>query len=186
MLEKIISLDKQLFLFLNNLGSEPYDWFWFYITKQSNWWPIFLVFLYLVYTKLGWKKTGLVLLIVTLILVFTDQTCNLFKNSFERLRPCNNPEFQGIMRNLKPSLTYSFFSGHAANSSAVATFLFLLLRKFYKPIGFIIIWPLIFAYSRIYLGLHYPIDIISGYICGILFGILFFKIFQFLEKRFFQ
>ncbi len=185
MLEKIIYLDKQLFLFLNNLGSEQFDGFWLFVTKQSNWIPFFLILLYLVYRKLGWKKSLLVMLFVTLLLIFTDQTCNFFKNYYQRLRPCNNPEFVGIMRNIKPSQTFSFFSGHAANSSAVALFLFLILRKHYKHFVFIIFWPLIFAYSRIYLGLHYPIDILTGYVCGIIYGFLVFKSYQFILKKYF-
>ena len=185
MLEKIISLDKQLFLFLNNLGSEQFDSFWLFITKQANWTPFFLFLFYLVYKQLGWKKLLLILLSVTFILIITDQTCNLFKNEFQRLRPCNNPDFVGIMRNIKPSQTFSFFSGHAANSSAVALFLFLILRKHYKYFGFIILWPLIFAYSRIYLGLHYPIDIFTGYLCGIIYGFLVFKCYQFILKKYF-
>ena len=177
MLEKIISVDKELFLFLNNLGSTQFDCFWLYITKQINWTPFFLILLYLVYRKLRWKKLLIVILLVILILLCTDQTCNFFKNLVQRLRPCTNIDFVGIMRNLKPSDTFSFFSGHAANSAAVAVFLYLILKNYYKYFGLIIIWPLLFAYSRIYLGLHYPLDILTGYLFGTIFGILGYNLY---------
>ena len=183
MLERIISIDQQLFLFLNNLGNPTFDGFWLFVTKQSHWTPFFLVLMFLVYIKLGWKKLILVILMVTLILVFTDQTCNFVKNLVQRLRPCNNIDFVGIMRNVKPSLTFSFFSGHAANSSAVAVFLYLLLNKYYKYFGLIIFWPLLFAYSRIYLGLHYPLDILTGYLCGTVFGFLLYAIYEVIDKK---
>ena len=183
MLEKIITLDKHLFLFLNNLGSPQYDKFWLLTTKQINWIPFFLLLLFLVYKKLKQKDILLLLLTVIIILIFTDQTCNLFKNSVQRLRPCNNVDFVGIMRNIKPSLTFSFFSGHAANSSAISVFLYLVLRQHYKYFGFIIFWPLIFAYSRIYLGLHYPLDILAGYLCGIIFGILAYNLYELMKVK---
>jgi undecaprenyl-diphosphatase len=94
------------------------------------------------------------------------------------LRPCNDTSINEIIRVVKGSNSYSFFSGHAANTSAVALFLFLNFRKKYKYFGLIFIWPMIFAYSRIYLGLHFPIDILTGYFFGTTFGLLMFKIYR--------
>lgn len=178
MLEKLIQLDVQLLVFLNGLGSATYDELWLFITKQSNWTPFFLVLLYLVYKKIGIKSTLYLLLFVTLLLVVTDQTTNLFKVTFQRLRPCNNPEINSIIRLVKPSNSFSFFSGHAANSSATMTFLFLLLKKYYRFAFLLFLFPLIFAYSRIYLGLHYPLDIVTGYLFGSTFGFVTYKLYQ--------
>ncbi|MEN9981757.1 MAG: hypothetical protein RL542_1544 [Bacteroidota bacterium] len=178
MLDKVIALDTQLFVYLNGLGSETYDSFWLFITKQSHWTPYFLVLLYLVYKKIGTKPTLLVLLSVTLLLLATDQTCNLFKYSFQRLRPCNNPEINSFIRIVKSSDTFSFFSGHAANSMATMTFLFLLLKKYYRYAFLLFLFPLIFAYSRIYLGLHYPLDILTGYLVGASFGFIAYQLYQ--------
>ena len=184
MLERIISVDKQLFLFLNNLGSPAFDNFWLFVTKQSHWTPFFLILMFLVYRKLGFKKLLVIIALVALLITLTDQTCNLVKNTVQRLRPCNNIDFVGIMRNVKPILTFSFFSGHAANSSAVAVFLYLLMNKYYKYFGLIIFWPLLFAYSRIYLGLHYPLDILSGYLCGTIFGFLAYRLYKVINPNF--
>lgn len=186
MLEKIIALDTELLIFLNGLGSETYDSFWLIITKQINWIPVFLLFLYLIFKKIGAKQTLYLILFIALLLTFTDQMTNLVKNSFQRLRPCSNPEINTIIRVVKSSSSYSFFSGHAANSMAVAVFLYSLLKRYYKFAFLLFLWPLIFAYSRIYLGLHYPVDIMCGYLFGIFSGFMFFKIYQAMQKKYFS
>jgi undecaprenyl-diphosphatase len=185
MLEKILSLDTQLFIYLNSLGSETYDGLWLFITKQINWIPLFLLLAYLIFKKLGTKQTLYLLLFVAILITITDQTCNLFKNGFQRLRPCNNPDINTFIRVVKKSNSFSFFSGHAANSMAVATFLFFNFKNKIKYFGFLFLWPLIFAYSRIYLGLHYPLDILTGYFFGFVFGFIMFKIYKVAQRKYF-
>ena len=184
MVEKLLSLDTKLFVFLNGLGSETYDGLWLFITKQSNWIPLFLLLLYVIYKKLGAKQTLYLLLFVAVLVTFTDQTTNLFKNGFQRLRPCNNPEINSFIRIVQVRNSFSFFSGHAANSMAVATFLFFSFKDKIKFFGFLFLWPLIFAYSRIYLGLHYPLDILSGYLFGFTFGFLIFKGYKIAQQKY--
>ncbi len=185
MIDKILKLDQDLFVFLNGLGSERFDWIWLIITKQASWVPVFAIILYLLIKHLGWKHVLLLVVVVTLLLTVTDQTTNLVKHYFQRLRPVNNPELADVMRVVQSRNSFSFFSGHASNSMAVAVFLFIILRRYVKYMGFIFIWPVIFAYSRIYLGLHYPLDIFFGYLFGVLMGILHFQIYRFLRNRFF-
>ena len=186
MLEKILSLDTELFVFLNGLGSDTFDGLWLFITKQYSWIPLFLLLLYLIHNKLGSKQSMYLLLFVAILLVLTDQTANLFKNGFQRLRPCNNPEINSFIRIVQSRNSFSFFSGHATSSMAVATFLYLIFKKEFKYFWLLFLWPLIFAYSRIYLGLHYPLDIISGYLCGALFAFLMFKFYRMAQKRNFR
>lgn len=185
MLEKIQELDTDLLVYLNSLGSETFDPLWLIITKQLYWTPVFLLMFYLIYRKIGGKQTLYLLLFVAVLVAFTDQATNLFKSTFQRLRPCNNPEINTIIRVVQSRKSYSFFSGHAANTMAVATFLFLVLKRHFKYLGFLFLWPLIFAYSRIYLGLHYPGDILTGYFFGALFGFLMFKVYQNLKPKYF-
>lgn len=185
MLEKIQEIDTRLLVYLNSLGSETFDPLWLIITKQVYWTPFFLFLFFLIYKKIGIKQTLYVLLFIAVLIAFTDQTTNLFKNTFQRLRPCNNPEINTIIRVVQSRSSYSFFSGHAANTMAVATFLFLILKRHFKYLGLLFLWPLIFAYSRIYLGLHYPGDILSGYFFGALFGFLMFKVYQNLKPKYF-
>lgn len=185
MFEKILSLDKQLFIFLNSLGSETYDGLWLFITKQFNWIPLFILLLYIIFKELGKKQTLYLLLFVAILLLFTDQITNVFKNGFQRLRPCNNPEINSFIRIVQSRSSFSFFSGHAANSMAVATFLYFLLKNKFKHFWVLFLWPLIFAYSRIYLGLHYPLDIICGYLFGAILGFFIFKIYRKAQKKYF-
>lgn len=177
MLEEVINLDKKLFIFLNNLGSEPFDGIWLLVTKQFNWIPFFLLLLVILYKKIGTKQLVIVLLTVAALITFTNEITDLIKFSVQRIRPCNDEELVGLIRIVKDSDTFSYFSGHAANSTAAMMLVFLILRGFYKYAYLIFLYPLIFAYSRIYLGLHFPLDIISGYIFGSLVGILFYRLY---------
>jgi len=185
MLEKISTLDSELLVFLNGLGSTTYDGFWLLITKQLVWMPFFLLLVYLLYKKFGWKQLLIILGFVAVLILFTDQTANLFKATFQRNRPCNDPELAGIIRIVKPGSTYSFFSGHAINSMATTTFVFLFLRKYYQYTFFVFVFPLLFGFSRIYLGLHFPADILTGYLFGIAYGILFYKLHQYFQPKYF-
>ncbi len=185
MLDKILDFDTQIFIYLNGLGSQTYDVLWLFITKQFNWIPFFVVLLYLIYKKVGVKQSLYLLLFIAVLVTFTDQITNIFKNGFQRLRPCNTPEINGIIRIVKSSDTFSFFSGHAANSMAVATFLYFVMKRHYKYFVLLFLWPLIFAYSRIYLGLHYPLDIMCGYLCGLILGFVMYKVYLKVQQRYF-
>lgn len=185
MLDKLLSLDVQLFVYLNGLGSEAYDGLWLFITKQFNWIPFFLFLFYLIYKKIGAKQTLYVILFIGVLILITDQFTNLVKYSFQRLRPCNNPEINSVIRIVKSSKSFSFFSGHASNTMACAVFIYLLLKPYFKYMFLLFLWPLVFAYSRIYLGLHYPLDILSGYVFGMLSGFFMFKIYQFTQIKHF-
>jgi len=175
MLEKILELDKELLVFLNGLGSPAFDGMWLIITKQLYWTPFFLVIFFLLQKKLGWKNFGYYILFIALLILVCDQTANLFKNGFERLRPCNDEQIKGIIRIVKSSSSFSFFSGHATNSMATTVLTFMILKKFYKHAYLLFLFPLIFAYSRIYLGLHFPSDIVTGYAFGAIFGFICYK-----------
>lgn len=186
MLDQILQLDKTVFVFLNGLGSAYFDGLWLLITKQINWVPIFVIILYLVFKHLGWRHALLIIGMITLLLILTDQTTNhLFKYRFMRLRPGSDPALDGLIRAVKTSSTFSFISGHASNSMAVAFFLFKVLKPYLKFMGFIFLWPMIFAYSRIYLGLHYPLDILCGYVWGILMALLILKLYTVIRDKIF-
>ena len=178
MLEKIIRLDKELLVFLNSLGSERFDGLWLMITKQIYWTPLFLLVFYLLQKKIGWKNFGFYILFTVVLILFCDQTTNLFKWYFHRLRPCNDIQVMNIIRIPgNKSSSFSFFSGHAATSMTSTVFIFFILKKYYKHAYLLFLFPFIFAYSRIYLGLHFPIDILTGYIFGATFGFICYKLY---------
>ena len=186
MMEFLLNLDRDVFIFLNGLGNESWDGFWLFITKQINWIPVFLIFFYLIFKHYGWRHSLLIIAMIALLIFITDQTTNhLFKYRFVRLRPGSDPALDGLIRAVKTSSTFSFISGHASNSMAACFFLYTVLKSRVKYIELMFLWPLVFAYSRIYLGLHYPGDILAGYIWGILMALLVLKLYVKLRDKYF-
>ena len=177
MLESLLQLDTQVLIFLNHLGSEQWDGFWLALTNQFHWSPLFALLLFLIFKKLGWKHGLLLLLFIAVMVAFSDQFTNFIKYSFERSRPCNTIGVAEELRyfTYKPR-GYSFYSGHASLSTTFTLFIFLLLRRHYKYLGFLFLFPLVFGYSRIYLGVHYPLDVCIGYLMGLFWGYIFYRL----------
>ena len=174
-LDKIIQYDKDLLVYLNGLGTENWDGVWLLITNQLSWIPLYLLFLYLIFRSFGWKKGLGLLLLTALMVTFSDQFTVFIKNYFERLRPNRDPSINEIIRILKNNSSFSFVSGHATTSTAVTLLMHLILKKYYPYTGLFFIWPLLFSYSRVYLGVHFPIDVLTGALLGLLIGYSFFK-----------
>ena len=185
-MEDIIQKDQQLLIYLNNLGSEQWDWLWLGITNQFNWIPLFIFLIFFIFKYFGWKKTVFTLLFIAVLIAFSDQFTNLIRRTFERLRPNNDPAIQNLLRRLINPRSYSFVSGHATTSTVITVFLIMLLRKHISAIKYLIFFPLIFAYSRLYLGVHFPIDILCGFINGLTIGYLAAKLYQFLSNKIFK
>ena len=175
MLERIVEIDTQLLVFLNNLGTPTWDGFWMFMTTSITSLPIYLLAAYFVYKFYGLKKMLFSLLFLAILIALSDQTANLFKYGFGRLRPCFNEDVQGLIRLVKSSCggRYSFFSAHASTSMAIVVYLSLLLKKHMKyfPI-LLIIWALFVGYSRIYIGVHFPFDVLFGFSIGAVFAVL--------------
>src|SRR5690554_5140167 len=184
MWEGLIDKDQQLLIYLNNLGTEFWDPIFMYITHQFNWWPFFLILMFFLLKKISLKQFVLLVLVLTAFFFFTDQTTNVVKYAVARLRPVNDPDILSQLRYLRGANSPSFFSGHASNSSGSILLIFLILRKYYKYAWVIFFFPLLFAYTRIYLGLHYPLDILCGYIFGISSGFMFYFIFRYCNNKF--
>ena len=186
MVDQLLQYDKELFLFLNNLGMPIWDDFWLMVTNKLTFIPLYAILLFLIYRKLGVKTLLLLILVIVALITFTDQVTNLFKDGFERLRPCREDGVKEFMRYIAPRCgKYGFFSGHSSNTMAVAVFAGLLLKPHYKKLIFILLfWSAVVAYSRIYIGVHYPLDIICGMAFGAISGFGFYKFQKYLVKRF--
>jgi len=182
-LEKIIDYDKELFIYLNSLGSETWDNFWVTLTNQFSWIPLFALLLFLIFRSYGWKKGLLLMVITALLITFSDQFVNLIKDYFGRLRPNNDTSINEMIRILRGPRSFSFVSGHSTTSFAVTTFIIASMNKHYKYPFLLLIWPILFAYSRIYVGVHFPIDIFVGMLLGVLIGFVFYRISLMLLKK---
>lgn len=172
--EKLVEWDKSLFLVVNNELTNPlFDKVMPFIRNGDHWMPLYLfliVFMLINFKKKGWW--WIVFFFCTVAL--TDMTGTfVFKNNFERLRPCSDPAFMMQTRLLLDhcSGAYSFVSNHAANHFGMAAFFYITTRSFmqkWAAIGFI--WAALIAYAQVYVGVHYPMDVLAGSVLGLLFG----------------
>ena len=185
-METISTIDSDLFLFLNGLHADWMDKVMIAITQMWVWVPLYLLLIYWVVKQYG-KRCWWFFLAVGLVVFCSDQlSAHICKPFFQRLRPCYNANFQGLIY-LPKGLAggkYGFVSSHAANTFAVAAFLSAALRKNRNWMGVVLyLWAFISSYSRIYLGFHYPGDILCGALLGILIGIILWKVFHLLVVR---
>lgn len=186
MIEKILELDAKLFLYLNNLGDPAWDWFWLLITDKWTAIPLYALLLYLIFRRYGLKGTIISLVMVALLITCTDQLANLFKHGFERPRPCRQ---EGVMEYTRFIAVrcgrFGYFSAHAASTFALAIFAGLILKKAWPKLIYILLfWALVVSYSRIYVGVHYPLDVITGMLIGASLGYLFYLLQAYLIRRF--
>lgn len=187
MLETLKELDQQLFLYLNNLGNPTWDGFWLFMTEKFYQIPLYLILLVLFYRYYGLKGILITLLTVALLITACDQLANLFKYVLvQRPRPCQ-PHALGEMTRFVAEHCgrYGFFSGHSTNSMALAIFTGLALQKYLKYImPLMILWSVIVSYSRIYLGVHYPGDVLTGWMFGIVLGYIAYRIHWYFIRRY--
>lgn len=156
------------------------------ITEMWPWIPLYILLLYMVFKQYG-KRGWWILLAVGVLILCSDQlSAHVCKPLFHRLRPCFNPDLEGLVHLPKglPGGRYGFVSSHAANTFAVAAFLTAALRDSYKSIGWwLYAWALVSSYSRIYMGVHYPGDIIAGAALGIFIGWMIWKLLGLILKN---
>jgi len=172
------NIDIDLLFLINGLHAPWLDNLMWQISHTLIWLPLYAIFILLV-IKLFKKDTWKILITAALLITVTDQTTNLLKNTVKRPRPTHQP---GIMENLHVvndyhGGNYGFVSGHAANTMSIAVFLTLLLKKNYRFMKWLpLSWSFIVGFSKIYLGVHYPSDVLAGFALGAILGYLFFRL----------
>jgi undecaprenyl-diphosphatase len=177
-------LDKTLFLHLNNLHCPLMDAIMWQISQnQKLWIPLYLVIIYFIFKARKWKAGIITLLFLVLMVVISDQGSVFIKNMVLRPRPSHNPEFTGIIHliNEYQGGMYGFVSSHAANTFALAIFTSLFFNKKWVTTS-ILLWAVVVSYSRIYLGVHYPFDVLGGALVGLISGTIIF----FGERKFYR
>ena len=185
LIDSLIQLDKELLLFLNSFHNGYWDNFFWMFTSKEVWIPLYLTIAYVIFKNHGAR--GLVtMLAITLLIVLCDQiSTNVFKHGFERFRPSHDEDLKYLVHliNGKRGGLYGFVSSHSTNSFGLAMFTSLLFRKRTYTV-FIFIWAAINAYSRIYMGVHFPGDIIGGFLLGMILGRIVYGIYLRVVPRF--
>ena len=171
MLEYLNSLDHSLFFFLNGLHCDFLDPVFFWGTKTITWIPLYLLLLFLVIRRYRWQSIWVVAF-AALTVIFSDQLSNIFKEWVARPRPTHDTGLTGIHTvNGYLGGEFGFYSAHASTNLAIAVFVIIMLERPFRNFAFLmLVWAFFMAYTRIYLGVHYPGDIISGWIAGGLIG----------------
>ena len=184
-MDTLLELDKDLLIFLNSFHADWLDPIMFWLTKTIVWLPLYLFLLYLSIRQFK-KQTWVVLVGIGLTILLADQiTSGLMKPFFERLRPSRDPGLEGLIHlvNGYKGGKYGFASGHAANTFGTATFFFLVFRNIHPWIKWIFVWAALMTYTRIYLGVHYPGDILVGGMIGCSVGWIGYKTFSLILRK---
>ncbi|SHJ50487.1 phosphatase PAP2 family protein [Pseudozobellia thermophila] len=177
MLDKILEWDKAVFVYLNGLGIEDYDVFWTTVTNFTTWIPLFILFIVLIFIKYPKKEAFWVIVTILVMILYVGTLTDLTKHAVARLRPNNNEDINTLIRILKNPSTYSFFSGHSSSSFSITTLVVLFLKNRFKWSWLFYIWPVLFVLSRIFVGVHFPLDILVGALVGVLSALFFYMLY---------
>lgn len=180
----LVQWDKDLLVKLNGFYSDFWDGFMWMATDEISWLAFFAVLLYTIYKYKG-KEALLFIVAIALTVLICDQVSGIFKDWIARPRPSREPEIMDQLHivNSYRGGRYGFFSSHAANTFGIATLVILFMRNWVLT-TIMLVWAALESYSRIYLGVHYPLDILTGITFGIATGILTYRIHVFLAKKF--
>lgn len=186
MIDQLIALDKELFLSVNQgMSNAFFDWLMPILRNRFTWAPLYLFII--IFSIKNYKKEG-VMMIVALLLNFgisDSVSSNLVKNSVQRLRPCNDIELrEQMVQRVRCSGGYSFTSSHATNHFAMAVLLIILFYRRWKHVLWLaLLWAISISFAQVYVGVHYPFDILAGALLGILIGLTSGYIYNRIRKK---
>ena len=180
-MEKLHKIDEYLFRIINSAGWEQMDQLMILISSKWFWIPLYIYILYLIYKRLSDQFIKILLSLGLLIFIADFGSVHLFKEVFERARPCHFLE--GIRVVDGCGGPFGFISSHASNSFAIAFFIALLFRNFWG-FAWLFSWAVVIGFSRIYLGVHYPFDILGGMFWGLFVSLLIYYIYKMKIKDF--
>lgn len=174
MIDQLIALDKELFLSVNQgMSNAFFDWLMPILRNRFTWAPLYLFII--IFSVKNYKREG-VMMIMALLLNFAisdSVSSKLVKNSIQRLRPCNDIELrEQMVQRVRCSGGYSFTSSHATNHFAMAVLLIILFYRRWKHVIWLaLLWAASISFAQIYVGVHYPLDILAGALLGVLIGL---------------
>ena len=188
MIQALLDFDKWLFLLLNGLHFSTLDTLMVGISSRELWIPLYIYLLYILIKRFKFQSIYIIIMTVLLITLCDQFSVQLFKNVFMRLRPCHEPELQGLVHLVNDHCggQYGFVSSHATNVFGLAVFLGAILNRTgrYWLSMLLLLWAAVVSYSRIYLGVHYPFDIIGGALLGMFLARLMLLLLKAIDKRF--
>lgn len=175
-----MSIDASITLWFNGMGQPWLDPIVMALTRPTTWTPLYAILIFLIWKRLGWRHTLIILVGTGICVVIADQFASgICKPLFHRLRPTHEPTLEGIVRvvNNYRSGLYGFFSSHAANTCAIALYLSFVLRS-RAVTALLFAYAAINCWTRLYLGVHYFGDILVGIIWGCLTGFAVLRLYK--------
>lgn len=191
LLSRLMEWDRDLLIWLNSFHADWLDPVMYYTSQTFFWLPLYLFLLWLMIRDFR-KEFWIPLIGITVTILLSDQiTASLMKPFFARLRPSQEPTLTGIVHlvldrhgEIYRGGVYGFASSHAANTFATASFFTLLFGQRRSWIKWIFVWAVGMTYTRIYLGAHYPGDILVGGLVGVLAALIGFRVAKWMATRY--
>lgn len=178
--DSLLQADQSLFLRLNGYHDPFWDNLMVAFTYKFTWIPLYLVLVYSLISRFKAQAVGYLLCMIAVVALSDQIASGIFKPYFMRLRPCHDPFIGSLVHVLGGcGGQYGFVSSHAATGFGIATSFNLLLQYKSKSALWLFCWALVYSYSRVYVGVHYPLDILVGALVGVFVAIFVTGIYRF-------